>query len=541
MSHASNSTVSRDLESISMRSAKGWYICGALGGLLAATVAAHQWVVAGIILLFPILISAGLWILAHPGWIVWLTVIPSTANDHLGLNAGGINLRLYNVLAVAGLGWLGLNMLIKSRVRALSIARRFFPLFLPLIAFIGAKVMSVVMMSEFPMGMTPVFSAKYVVFAMLLLATGYVTVFMIERRRTLENLIKGWVHMSNAVWLIAIIQLLFSNLFHFHWVHHREVIWFGRPYSVFREPDVLGSFMGATVLMVLPMLVWRSRLLPRGYLWLTLGLHSLLLLILFVRAAWIGTLVGLVLWAVSAARAANFKPVMNYLNRSLVVMLVLIAMLPIIAPGFTRTLTERFASLGSPTEESAGEYRMRELDAMVSQTLPDRMDATAIERFLFGHGDFSWTYWAPYLLGERYDRAAVELMQAGHSVLIHPGFCMTLSIFFDNGVAGLFFFLLFMALLFRNYFQTLDRLHDSPQEDLVLVVSTFLPVVCVLTCFQFSYDPISPFLWALIGLHLSSTYFTTTTDRFEDFEPMRQVAARLGLAKGKGVSDEPTV
>ncbi len=526
---------SRDTETIALRPSKGWYLSGAFGGVLAAAVAAHHAVLAGIMLLIPILVSAGLLVLAHPEWIVWLTVISSTANDHLGLNVGGMNLRPYNVLALAGMGWFGLNRLIDSRVRALSIARRFFPLFLPLLAFAGAKVMSVVMMNEFPMGMTPAFSAKYVIFAVLLLATAYVTLFMIERRQMLENLIKGWIHMANGVWLVAIIQLLFSNLFHFHWVHHRDVIWFGRPYSVFREPDVLGSFAGATVLMVLPMLAWRSRLLPRRYLWLTLGLHSLLLLILFVRAAWIATLVGLVLWAASAARAANFKPVRNYLNRGLVLMLILIALLPVLAPGFTQTLVGRFSSLSKPMEEGASEYRMRELSAMVSQTMPDRLDLAAMERFLFGHGDFSWSYWAPALLGENYDRSAVEKMQAGHSVLIHPGFCMTLSIFFDNGAAGLFFFLLFVVLLFRNYFQTLDRLHGASHEDLVLVIATFLPIICVLTCFQFSYDPISPFLWALVGLHLSSTYFTTTSDRIEDFEPMRQVAVRLGLAKGKGV------
>ncbi|MDF7823985.1 hypothetical protein P4B35_08165 [Pontiellaceae bacterium B12227] len=525
----------RSPNAASIRSAPGWYITSAAGGLLAALAAAQHMLAAGAALLMPMLLAAGLLILSHPEWIVWLTVIPSTANDHLGISAGGINLRPYNVLALAGLGWLALNFMIKSRVRALTIFRTYFPLFLPLLAFAGCKVMSVVTMNKFPLGMTPIFSAKYVVFATLLLATAYVTLFMIERRQVLENLIKGWIHMANFVWIVAILQLILSNVWHFHFVHHRSVIWFGRPYSVFREPDVLGSFVGATVLMVLPMLAWRSKLLPARYLWFTLGLHSFLLLILFVRAAWIGTIVGLMVWAASAVRASRFKPVLTYMNRGMAIMVLLIFLLPFIAPGFTETLVGRFASLSNPTEESAGEYRMRELTTMVSQTLPDGFNSESVVGFLFGHGDFSWSYWAPYLLGENYDRAAVEIMQAGGAVLIHPGFCMTLSIFFDNGAAGLSCLIIFFILLSQNYFQTLEKLRGRPKEDLVLVTVTFLPIVCVLTCFQFSYDPITPFLWAMIGMHIAATYFTTTTDRETDFEPMRNIAIRLGLTKDRGL------
>lgn len=510
-----------------------WYLTSAVGGLLAAAATAQHMLAAGVLLLVPMLLSGGLLILSHPEWIVWLTVIPSTANDHLGISAGGINLRPYNILALAGLGWLALNFMIKSRVRALTIFRNYFPLFIPLLAFAGCKVMSVVTMNKFPMGMTPMFSAKYVVFASLLLATAYVTLFMIERREVLENLVKGWIHMANFVWVVAILQLILSNVLHFHYVHHRDVIWFGRPYSVFREPDVLGSFVGATVLMVLPMLAWRSKLLPARYLWFTLGLQSFLLLILFVRAAWIGTIVGLMVWTISAIRASRFKPVLTYINRGLVLMLVLVALLPFIAPSFTETLVGRFASLSNPTEESAGEYRMRELTTMVTQTLPDHLNSESIVGFLFGHGDFSWSYWAPHLLGEQYDRAAVEIMQAGGAVLIHPGFCMTLSIFFDNGAAGLTCLIIFFVLLVKNYLRTLEKLRGRPKEDLVLVCVTFLPIVCVLTCFQFSYDPITPFFWAMIGMHISATYFTTTTDRAEDFEPMKNIAYRLGLTKDK--------
>jgi hypothetical protein len=509
--------------------------------MLAAVTAVKHNVFAGAAVLLPALAAGGLGLLARPEWLVWLTVLPSTANDHLGLNIGGLNLRMYNVLALAGLGWLSLNIAARLRVHARYIAARHFILFLPLLLFAGSKMMSVVTMSEFPLGMTQIFSAKYVVFSVLLLLTAYVTLFMIDSRRLLEQLLRGWIHMANIVWLIAILQLLLSNILHFHLVHHREVIWFGRPYSVFREPDVLGSFVGATVLMVLPMLVWRSRLLPRRYLWATLAVHGMLLLILFVRAAWIGTLVGLVLWSVSALRLHRLKPVVSYFNRSMVAVLVTAALLPIFMPDFVQTLAGRFASLGDPTKESASEYRIRDLSTMVTQTLPDRLDPQAVERFLFGHGDFSWSYWAPYLLGENYDRSAVELMQAGHGVLVHPGFCMTLSIFFDNGAAGLTFFLIFYAMFFRRYFGALEQLQGGDAEDQVLVVSTFLPIVCVLVCFQFSYDPISPFLWVLIGLHCSAVYFTTLFRPSAEFEPMRQLAVQLGIVKNKGACHDTTV
>ena len=141
---------------------------------------------------------------------------------------------------------------------------------------------------------------------------------------------------------------------------------------------------------------------------------------------------------------------------------------------------------------------------MFNKALPGPL--TSMGTFVFGHGDLSWSYWAPTLLREQYDRGAIELMEAGHAVLVHPGFNATLCVFFDNGLAGLVFYLGFWFILIRDYIR--HYRHLTRDTDRALLLATLLPVLCVFVCFQFSNDPITPFFWCLIGLSLAARFHT---------------------------------
>jgi hypothetical protein len=442
--------------------------------------------------------------LRHPAALVWMLILTAPFNDHLGLRAGGINLRPYGLLA--GMGMLYLLLLTLGRRRQIlgDRARRLLPLFLPLAALILSKLTTVVLLHDLPAGMGKLFPAKYAVFAGMLFATAFVTATFLDREERLLAVLRWWTHLANLILVIALVQILLSNAFGFHFVHHRDVIWFGRPYSVFREPDVLGSFFGATVLMVLPLLVYRRHLLSKQYLQGTLAAHSAMLLILFVRAAWVAVVAGLLIWIISAARTGRLQPLLRLLHRGLLAAVIGLLVLPILAPSFAAKLTGRLASLTQPKEEGASEYRMRELEAMVGKTLPRDASPASLRTFLFGHGDFAWSYWAPRLLGENYDRAAVERMEKGGEILIHAGFCMALTLFFDNGAVGWLLMLLFLLLLFRRFSEAIRRAAD--REETALLYCTFLPVACILICFQFSFDPITPFWWVMIGIFLAASW-----------------------------------
>jgi len=205
------------------------------------------------------------------------------------------------------------------------------------------------------------------------------------------------------------------------------------------------------------------------------------------------------LWIISLIKIKSLNSAQSYFHKGIAGGAVMFGLILVLSPSFVTTLSERFLSLTKPKEEGASEYRMRELTAMVAKTANVRNPET----LLLGHGDFSWSYWAPALLGENYDRTAVDKQKKTGKILIHAGFCMPMTILFDNGFIGLALFLLFVCLLLGGYWQTLTY---GTHSDKILTMVTFLPVLTILICFVFSYDPILPFLWVLIGLHLAAVY-----------------------------------
>jgi len=224
----------------------------------------------------------------------------------------------------------------------------------------------------------------------------------------------------------------------------------------------------------------------------------------FVRAAWLSTIVCLVLYFYTMARVGSLKKIVPLIHRSIAVAIVLVILMSILMPSFALNIVDRFASIATPNEESGSEYRNRELAVMYKATVLGDRSCDNIVTFLFGHGDLSWSHWAPKLLKGNYDRNIVEQIQKGGGVLTHPGFNMTLAALFDNGLIGLLFYSLFWVAFIVGYFVSLRHCNDSFYR--TILMATFLPVACVLICFQFSYDPISPFLWALIGVHLAARW-----------------------------------
>lgn len=180
--------------------------------------------------------------------------------------------------------------------------------------------------------------------------------------------------------------------------------------------------------------------------------------------------------------------------------LVALTSLAILAPSATQKLFSRFASVASPQEESASKYRIQELDAMIEHILPTEMTTEHLPRLLLGYGDFSWSFWAPVLLANNYDQDA-DKNRGRSQVLIHPGFNMPLAILHDNGLIGFSLFASFMASLYFLYFRALSKGVGIENEP--AITGILMAITCILICFNFSYDPITPFFWVLMGVYLS--------------------------------------
>ena len=445
--------------------------------------------------------SAGIFLLRNRQIFYWIIVISSPMNDHLAIPLGGANLRPYNLLGMLGVAWF-LLALMRDEEKDMMKRLKFYWIPLSILAlFAVSKVLTVYSMNNLPPGMTKIFSFKFVIFAIFLYVTLAVTLGFIKNLDQALVTMKYWIHLSNGIILLAFIQILLSNVAPstFHYVHHRDVIAIGRPYSCFREPDVLASFVGSTFMTCLCLLTMKRTLLPRLYLTATLAAHAFFLLILMVRAAWLAAGAACFLFFIALLRMGYFKHIKLYINIAALTGLLGVTSLFALAPKTATKFFGRFTSIVNTKSESSASYRTMELNHQKSHVTQH----DSITGYALGHGDFSWSYYAPIICGNDYDQDAAKNAKNGQ-VLIHSGFYMMVTIAHDNGFLGLTIFLLFLLYLFINYWKTTNDLKDNDHK--LLVHASFISIVEMLFCFQITYDPITPFLYVMMGLHLAICY-----------------------------------
>ncbi|HLX65319.1 MAG TPA: hypothetical protein VKX17_28880 [Planctomycetota bacterium] len=457
-------------------------------------------------------LAGTVFILRHPSVLLWMLLLSTPFNDLLAFDLGGLNIRPYEIFALLGMLGIVWQFLGRRKSAMRDIAARFKVMLLIAVLLIVSKVVSILSLTVLPYGMSKFFCLKYVVFLALQFAAAFVCASLIDSRERLQQAIRAWIHVSNLVCFIALIQLFLANAFGMDLVVHRDVIPIGRAYSVFREPDVLGCYLAAVMVMLVPLIVARVNFVGRGYLWMSLTLHGVLLLLSVVRAGWVALLVTLVLYALLVLMTRRFKSLMPYLNGALVVCAFAAAGMAMAAPAAAGKLIARVASVSDPKADSASEYRLRDIEAQADLALHPRYATGGPMTTAFGYGDFSWSYWVREVVSaEDYDQTART--RGRNVVLINAGFNMPLAIQFDNGLAGLILHAAFFLALALNFLRALRRSTDPVLQALLL--ATFLPIVAILICYQFSYDPLFLTLWVLIGLHLAAVYHAEASEIWE--------------------------
>jgi hypothetical protein len=361
--------------------------------------------------------------------------------------------------------------------------------------------------------MSRFFCLKMVIFAILLGGVMLTSLFLCGDRIKVCQFINFWFYFAHASLVLAFLQVLISNITSWEIVHHRDVVAFGRPFSVFREPDVFAAFLGSTFLMAFVLLQTAKQTVCTSTLlnW-TMALCGVALLVLFVRAAWVGVLICFVTYGFFMIKDGALQKLGHLLAKVVLGSLISILALVLVFPSAGSKLADRFLSMAEPKGESASEYRMRELGAMAEHVVPENMSLTDLPQFLLGYGDFSWSYWAPILLKDKYDQDA-QKNRGRSAVLIHPGFNIVLAILHDNGVCGLTLFLLYKCSLIAVLLRV--RKLGLSSEDLAVLLGLFLAVLCLDICFVFSYDPIMPFYWVLTGVYLAFAAQVTQNEQRE--------------------------
>ena len=441
-------------------------------------------------------VTAGIFLLRNPYIFFWGIVFTAPVTDHLAINLGPFNVRPYNLLAAGGAAWFLLQFFFRINSKVMIKAKEGIPYFLPL-AFLGViKLIGALNSNAGNLYVPLKFPLKFLILANLTYLSCFIVYSFCVDEDRLKKVIRFWLHLSNVIVVLAVIQVILSNVAGFHYVHHRDVIWFGRPYSVFREPDVLGSFVAATCIMIIPLVVFKIKVIEKRYLIFTFMMNAFLMVVIFVRAAWLGFMVTAVITYASFVISRSESKVRPYLNKAFLGFIFGAFSLPILLPSYTATLAERFTSIAKPGKEGASAYRMMELEHMVEKSLPNN-GSESVQTFILGHGDFTWSYWGPELAGDAYNQDA----KTSDTVLIHPGYCMMLTFLFDNGLSGVFLISLFFMIMMVRYWNLMKS--DLDQHDKGLLMATLLPQIVILICFQFSYDPITPFMWILTGIHIA--------------------------------------
>lgn len=441
----------------------------------------------------------------HENFFYYSLLLSAPLNDLISIPVGPIRLRIYTICSLVALfNFLtiqGMGIAHPSR----KILRAFFWFILIGIAFMASKVMTVVLMDFLPSPIAKGFALKHVLLALFLFLYAITLMGMLTNRIRLVQSLRYWIYLSNMIALYGLIQLVISNTTSWELVWHRDITPLGRPVSVFREPDVFGNFMGANLILLIPIAISRLRgIFSLPILYFSIGLHILLLLFSYVRAAWVAVALSCVFYMIALVITFQLKTLARVIVSFITIILLTTSFAVIAFPDHTEKLIERVSSLSDPTKESGSAYRINQLYAMVKHAWPVYGDRIDMSVMLFGNGEFTWSFWAPILIGAKDYDQELQNHVAEHGVLVHPGFFMPLTIWHDNGLVGVFFALLLFGSLFVIYFTALSRTHNQITQ--VLLNSTFLPFFVTTVCFCFSYDPISPFYWAYIALFLSCFY-----------------------------------
>lgn len=483
---------------------------GVLAAAIAGAAAATQ--SPGIVGLVGVFIGAatGIFLLRHRSILLWLLVLTTPFNEQLALKVGGLNFRPYTLLSVLGVVWIVWLFFTREKSRIKEIAWYYKGTIFLVVLLIISKLATVYTLTVFPPYMTPIFCVKTILFIGLQFAACFVVASFIESPERLQQVIRVWIHIMNLVFFVAFVQLVLANTMGMErLVWHREIIAIGRPYSLFREPDVLGCFYASSIAMLVPLVVANVKFVSRAYLIVTLLAQSFFLMLIVVRAAWIATVVCMMLYTVLMISTHRFRNLMPYLNVVIAAAMLGVVGVATAAPSVAQKIVERFVSVSNPKAESGSAYRIMEMKNQFDLAVHPRTNTGGPMTVIMGYGDFAWSYWAPVVIPEEdFDQNAKKLAKG--TVMIDPGFSFFLAVQFDNGLVGLTLYCAFLLALTTHFLRTLRRTRDATRQ--ALLIATFLPVVAVFVCYQFSYDPLYLIVWIMLGIHLATAYYV---NRFE--------------------------
>ena len=366
-------------------------------------------------------LEAGVVMLARPE--VGLPLVFLTAPlDVFFLQVFGVRLKSFQIISLVVLAGWGGQVLVARR------PLRWSPLAIPLLLLTATYLLSFLLHSQYLYLGLPLFLLELWFVAIVLLVANFS-----ERPDILRACLWAMVISGTGVAVYGVIEALGFYRDASVTATYQAILHGGRPFATFTEPDFLGAYLMGTFLLLLPFLGSR-----RWPLWLMvlLGLPMLAAIVLvLVRAAWLGLLGGLAAYAWARWRQRGSGDPASFAR----------GWAGLLAAAAVAALA---VSWLAPSALGAAEVRARNLLAIVEPENPSetRLNevreaaAAALDSPLSGHGIGTYGVLTRYGATVAADRGQERSGVVGSGAV--------LGLMFDQGVLGVAAFALLLAVLF---------------------------------------------------------------------------------------------
>jgi O-antigen ligase len=265
----------------------------------------------------------------------------------------------------------------------------------------------------------------------------------------------------------------------------------GRPTGVFREPDWFGGYLVFIIGLVLPFLGAKINDKKEARFYACILYTALFMsLILVVRSAWLGLLVGLIFVLFRAKYAIKYLA--SGLSKIAIFIICGLVFLSAVSSSHFQSVQDRFISIFTHLEhkkyDPATQVRLNSYDAIISYIK---------NKPIQGYGAGAWEY-----LSERHQHVNKSL--STNNLLLTP--------IFEMGILGIALYLFFMYSLLRIMSQGF-RLAITPVE-LSYVTGIAIAVIGTAVVSIFNDIMLTGFYWAFIAIF--NNYITGLKNKNEN-------------------------
>jgi len=343
-------------------------------------------------------------------------------------------------------------------------------------------------------------SSFYSALMYLVFLSGYFLVFnLIRTRQWIWRCVATGVFSGTAACLLGIVQI-FTGTLNASWLDTELFSNIGtRIVSGFDNPNIFAEYLLLVIPLTLACLLQKGEMRRKLFYALSLALMLVCLVFTWSRGAWLGFLVGMLLFFLILSK----KTVIGLLG--------LVIVSPLLSWLVPNAVAERFLSIGNLAESSVS-YRISVWYGMV-----ELLKKTWWSGIGVGNAAFEAVYPSVALVG-------AGTIEHAHSIY--------LQLLAELGIPGLLVFLLILFLFVQNCFEYLLKVKNQEERGLVIAGIAAVAAMLVIGITEHIWYSYRIFLafWTLLALVNSAIqHGFSVVERYNDYENNTQYSSVLEI------------